>query len=326
MTSQLPSTDDLQVFVHVARRSSFVSAAKDLGVSAAYVTKRVKVLEAQLHATLFNRTTRRVVVSEDGERTYHWAQKILDDVDHLVEEIGAKRKSPRGMVRICSSFGFGRNIVGPALSTLVERHPALQVRFEVFDRLVDVGAEGFDLDVRVGDEIAPHHIAKRLASNHRVLCAAPAYLKACGIPKTLQDLANHNCLIIKERDHPFGVWRLRSGTKEESVKVRGSLSSNNGEIVVRWAVDGRGVILRSMWDVLPLLKTGELVQIFPDWTQEANIWAVYPARLETSAKIRVCIDWLQEALSLDTTHARIAKPRKPGAASSITRRKATTST
>jgi LysR family transcriptional activator of dmlA len=265
------------VFVHVARRSSFASAAKDLGVSAAYVTKRVKVLEASLGATLFNRTTRRVVVSEDGERTYHWAQKILDDVDHLVEEIGAKRKSPRGMVRVCSSFGFGRNIVGPALSTLVGRHPALQIRFE----------------------IAPHHIAKKLASNHRVLCAAPEYIKQNGMPKTLAELANHNCLIIKERDHPFGVWRLRSGVKEQSVKVRGSLSSNNGEIVVRWAVDGRGIILRSMWDVYPLLKAGKLQQILPEWVQEANIWAVYPARLETSAKIRVCIEWLQESLGLE---------------------------
>jgi LysR family transcriptional activator of dmlA len=310
VNNPLPSTEDLQVFVHVARRSSFASAAKDLGVSAAYVTKRVKVLEASLGATLFNRTTRRVVVSEDGERTYHWAQKILDDVDHLVEEIGAKRKSPRGMVRVCSSFGFGRNIVGPALSTLVARHPALQVRFEVFDRLVDVGAEGFDLDVRVGDEIAPHHIAKKLASNHRVLCAAPAYLNEFGVPQTLAELANHNCLIIKERDHPFGVWRLRSGVREESVKVRGSLSSNNGEIVVRWAVDGRGVILRSMWDVYPLLKSGELRQVLPEWVQEANIWAVYPARLETSAKIRVCIEWLQESLSLETAQQQVKRTRR----------------
>lgn len=295
------------MFVHVARRSSFASAAKDLGVSAAYVTKRVKVLEASLGATLFNRTTRRVVVSEDGERTYHWAQRILDDVDHLVEEIGAKRESPRGMVRICSSFGFGRNIVGPALSTLAARYPALQIRFEVFDRLVDVGAEGFDLDVRVGDEIASHHIARKLAANHRILCAAPAYIQRHGMPKLPAELANYNCLTIKERDHPFGVWRLRSGIKEESVKVRGSLSSNNGEIVVQWAVDGHGIILRSMWDVLALLQAGKLRQVLPEWVQEANIWAVYPARLETSAKIRVCIEWLQESLPLEVAQKRLKR-------------------
>jgi len=297
VNNQLPSIEDLEVFVHVAQRSSFVAAAKDLGVSPAYVTKRVRMLEAALGATLFHRTTRRVVVSEDGERTYHWAQKVLDDVDHLVEEIGTKRKTPRGTIRVCSSFGFGRRVVAPALAGLRDKSPGLQIRFEVFDRLVDVGAEGFDLDIRIGDEISPHHIAKRLAANHRVLCASPAYIKKHGAPKTLAELANHDCLIIRERDHPFGVWRLRAGNKEQSVKVRGSLSSNNGEIAVRWAVDGCGIILRSMWDVGPLLRAGDLVQLLPDWTQEANIWAVYPNRLETSAKVRVCIDWLEAAIN-----------------------------
>ena len=328
MNNTLPDIEDLEVFVHVARRSSFTAAAKDLGVSPAYVTKRVRVLEAVLGATLFHRTTRSVVVSEDGERTYHWAQKVLDDVDHLVEEIGTKRRTPRGTIRVCSSFGFGRRVVGPALSGLGAKYPGLQIRFEVFDRLVDVGAEGFDLDIRIGDEISPHHIAKRLGSNHRVLCASPKYVKHHGAPKTLAELANHDCLIIRERDHPFGVWRLRDGKKEQAVKVRGSLSSNHGEIVVRWAVDGRGITLRSVWDVGPLLASGDLVQLLPDWTQEANVWAVYPARLETSAKVRVCIDWLDAAintpgvLSLDNSTS-VRSKLKPGSRQRASRTPAT---
>ena len=296
MNNNLPLTDDLRVFVTVARRSSFVAAAAELGVSAAYVTKRVKIMEGTLGAALFNRTTRRVVITEDGERAYHWAQKILDDMDHLMEDISTKRQSPRGMLRVCSSFGFGQNIVGPALSQLVEKYPALQIRFEVFDRLVDVGAEGFDLDIRVGDDMAPHHIARQLAPNHRVLCAAPGYVQRHGLPTSLADLANHPCLIIKERDHPFGLWKLRSGSDEQTVKVRGPLSSNHGEIAVNWAVDGRGIVLRSLWDVGPLLQSGQLVQVLPQYTQEANLWAVFPARLETSAKVRVCVEWLQERL------------------------------
>jgi LysR family transcriptional activator of dmlA len=237
-----------------------------------------------------------VVITEDGERAYHWAQKILDDMDHLMEDISTKRQSPRGMLRVCSSFGFGQNIVGPALSQLVEKYPALQIRFEVFDRLVDVGAEGFDLDIRVGDDMAPHHIARQLAPNHRVLCAAPGYVQRHGLPTSLADLANHPCLIIKERDHPFGLWKLRNGPDEQTVKVRGPLSSNHGEIAVNWAVDGRGIVLRSLWDVGPLLQSGQLVQVLPQYTQEANLWAVFPARLETSAKVRVCVEWLQERL------------------------------
>lgn len=289
-----PATDDLRVFTVVVRKASFGDAATELGVSPAYVSKRIRLLEQELAVKLLHRTTRRVAVTEEGERVFHWAQRILDDMDQLLQEVAITRREPRGQLRVSSSFGFGRQIVAPALSRLVEQHPGLQVRLEVFDRLVDVAGEGFDLDVRVGDEIAPHLIARRLADNHRVLCAAPAYLARHGTPRTLAELPSHDCLVIKERDHPFGVWRLRSGAVDETVKVRGPLSANNGEMVVQWAVDGRGIALRSLWDVGVHLRAGRLVQMLPDWYQEANVWAVYPTRLDRSAKVRVCVEFLEE--------------------------------
>ena len=289
-----PAADDLRVFTAVVRKSSFGGAATELGTSPAYVSKRIRLLEQDLQVKLLHRTTRRVAVTEEGERVFHWAQRILDDMEQLMQEVAITRSEPRGLLRVSSSFGFGRQIVAPALSRLVEQHPGLQVRLEVFDRLVDVAGEGFDLDVRVGDEIAPHLLARRLADNHRVLCAAPAYLQRKGAPRTVADLAAHDCLVIKERDHPFGVWRLRSGAQEESVKVRGPLSANNGEMAVQWAVDGRGIVLRSLWDVGAQLQAGRLVQVLPQWQQEANVWAVYPTRLERSAKVRVCVEFLQE--------------------------------
>jgi LysR family transcriptional activator of dmlA len=288
--NKAPGNEDLRVFTVVARKSSFAAAAEELGVSAAYVTKRIRILETDLATRLLHRTTRRVTVTEEGERVYHWAQRVLDDIDHLMQEVSITRRMPRGLLRVSSSFGFGRILVAPAISQLVERYPNLSVRFEVFDRLVDVASEGFDLDVRVGDEIAPHLIARRLADNHRVLCAAPTYLARRGTPKTLAELANHDCLVIKERDHPFGVWKLG----EHTVKVTGPLSTNNGEIAVRWAIDGRGIVLRSMWDVAPLLREGKLVQLMPEHRQGANVWAVYPSRLTTSAKVRVAVEFLQD--------------------------------
>lgn len=286
------SNEDLRVFAAVARKSSFAAAAEELGVSPAYVSKRIGILERSLGVRLFHRTTRRVVVSEDGERVYAWAQKILDNIEHLYDEVSATRRMPRGLLRICSSFGFGRTVVAPALARLVSTHPALQVRFEVFDRLVDIAAEGFDLDIRVGDDIAPHLTARRLASNFRVLCASPDYLARRGQPRSLAELSNHDCLAIKERDHPFGVWKLRNGSAEETVKVTGPLSSNNGEIVLQWAVDGAGIVLRSMWDAAPYLNSGELVRVLPEYRQDANVWAVYPPRLTGSAKVRVCVEFL----------------------------------
>jgi LysR family transcriptional activator of dmlA len=293
--NKIPAPEDLRVFSYVARKASFSGAAEALGTSAAYVTKRIRILEADLGTRLLHRTTRRVVVTEDGERVFQLAQRVLDDLEHLVQEVGSAHRTPRGLLRISSSFGFGRNHVAPAIALLVERHPALSVRFEVFDRIVDVAAEGFDLDVRVGDEIAPHLIARRLAANHRVLCAAPAYLQRRGTPRTLADLAQHDCLAIKERDHPFGVWKLRAGRGgEHAIKVTGPLSTNQGEIAVQWAVGGRGIVLRSLWDVGPLLRAGQLVQVLPDHVQQANIWAVYPSRLGHSAKVRVCVEFLEE--------------------------------
>lgn len=293
MNNPSPSNEDLRVFTAVVLKASFAAAAQDLGASPAYVSKRVQVLEAQLGTRLLHRSTRRVALTDDGERVFRWAQRILDDVDQLLQAVGGAKAPPRGTLRVCSSFGFGRQQVAPALGALTAQHPELQVRLELFDRLVDVAAEGFDLDVRVGDEIAPHLIARRLADNHRVLCAAPSYLARRGQPATLAELATHDALAIKERDHPFGVWRLQNQAETQTVKVSGPLSSNHGEVALRWALDGRGIVLRSIWQVAPLLAEGRLVQVLPGWTQPAAVWAVSPLRLEQSAKLRVAVEFLQ---------------------------------
>ncbi|MGI4983056.1 MAG: LysR substrate-binding domain-containing protein [Janthinobacterium lividum] len=292
--ARAPHIDDLRVFCEVARRCSFSAAAEALAVSPAYVSKRVNVLEATLGTRLLFRSTRRVAVTEAGERVYAWAERILDDVDQLVEDVSTTRRVPRGTVRISSSFGFGRHIVSPALSRLSAQYPQLSVRLDLFDRLVDVAGEGFDLDIRIGDDIASHLIARRLASNHRVLCAAPAYLARHGTPRQLAELSGHACLAIKERDHPFGLWRLRERGEVVSIKVTGPLSTNHGEVAVQWALDGRGIVLRSMWDVRPLLESGALARVLPEVWQPANVWAVYPARLASSAKVRLCVDFLSE--------------------------------
>ena len=301
--SELPPTEDLRVFITVVRKSSFAAAAQALNASPAYISKRMRLLEENLGIKLLHRTTRRVTVTQEGERIFHWAQRVLDDMEHLLQEAQITRREPRGLLRVSSSFGFGRNVVAPAFSRLARRYPELQLRLEVFDRLVDIASEGFDLDVRVGDEIAPHLIARRLANNHRILCAAPDYLARRGTPRTLDDLSAHDCIVIKERDHPFGVWKLRSGAQEHSVKVTGTLSTNHGEMALQWAVDGHGIVLRSQWDVAAHLAAGSLVQVLPEWLQEANIWAVYPQRLERSAKVRVCVEFLQSYFSDSNTHA-----------------------
>ena len=263
-------------------------------MSPAYVSKRIHILEDCLGAKLFHRTTRQVVLTEHGERAQDWAILILENMESFVSEVSAARSAPKGVLRVCSSFGMGRNHVAQAISALANGYPQLAISLEVFDRPVDIISEGYDIEIRVGDDLPSQHIARKLATNQRVLCAAPHYLATHGSPAELGDLVKHSCLAIKERGTPFRTWELRDSVGQmHVVKVDGPLSSNNGEIVLSWAVQGHGIILRSMWDVNPLLDRGALVRILSDYTQSANVWAIYPTRLHDSAKLRVCMQFME---------------------------------
>lgn len=210
------------------------------------------------------------------------------------DEVAALHGEPSGLLRVVSSQGLGRRFVAPALSELAARYPKLDIRLDIQDRLVDLIEEGVDLDIRVGNDIAPHLRARHLASNWRVLCASPAYVQQHGVPLSLAELANHDCLVIKERDRPFGIWHLNGLQGAETVKVTGSLSTNHGEIARHWCLDGRGVLLRSLWDVRTDLAEGRLIQVLPEYRQDADIWAVYTSPLMSSAKVRVTVEFLRE--------------------------------
>ncbi|MDR0218325.1 MAG: LysR family transcriptional regulator [Enterobacteriaceae bacterium] len=291
--NNLPFLQDLRVFLLVAKRASFAAVAEEIGASPAFVSKRIAILENILNVSLLHRTTRRVSITEDGERIYEWAQRILNDVNQMLDELSDLRQEPQGKIRITSSFGFGRKFVAPALSALIRAYPQLDLRFDVEDRLFDLATEGIDLDIRIGDEIDDNLIARKLASNRRILCAAPAYLARNPAPKTINELPSHACLVIKERDHPFGVWKLQNSAGIQSIKVTGPMSSNHGEIIHQWCLDGHGIILRSYWDVRENIKSGALVHILPEYYQPANIWAVYVTRLAMSARIRVTVEFLE---------------------------------
>ncbi|WAB96927.1 LysR substrate-binding domain-containing protein [Pseudomonas putida] len=292
--NNLPNLHDLEVFLLVARRSSFTGVADELGMSPAFVSKRIRALEQDLNLRLLHRSTRSVTLTDEGERVSRWAQQLLYQVSQLGDEIDALHGEPKGLLKVVSSAGLGRRMVAPALAELSARYPGLDIRLDVHDRLVDLVEEGVDLDIRVGNDLAPHVIAKPLAQNHRVLCASPQYLRAHGTPASLADLGHHDCLVIKERDHPFGVWNLTGPRGPETVKVTGSLSTNNGEIARQWCLDGRGILLRSRWDIKDDLLSERLVQVLGEYRQAADIWAVYTSPLLNSAKVKVTVEFLSE--------------------------------
>lgn len=284
---------DLALFATVARVSSFAAAARGEGMSPAFVSKRIAVLEDALKVRLFHRTTRNVSLTQDGAAMLRRALQILDEVAQMSDAVASAQATPSGLLRISSSAGFGRSQLAPALSELARLHPLLHFQLELLDRTVDLIGEGFDLDIRVGGSHEPSLIARHLVRNSRVLCASPAYLARHGTPQTLEDLSHHRCIVTRERDLPFGLWRLSGPKGIETVKVQAPLSCNNGEIVHQWGLDGHGVFLRSTWDVGEELRSGRLVRLLPDFHQPADVAAIYPQRLEGASRLRVCVQFLK---------------------------------
>ncbi|WP_371319894.1 LysR family transcriptional regulator [Variovorax sp. dw_308] len=289
--------DDLRVFCLAARKASFAATATELGTSPAYVSKRIAILEKALGVTLFHRAARRVTVTEDGERVYASAQQIFQDVDHMGETVAGGKLDPRGLLRVTTSARLGRMHIGPALSLLARRYPALDITLDAVDRRVDLVGENIDLDVRVGEVDEPHLVAHKIATSVRLLCAAPTYVARRGAPEKVAELSQHDCLVLRDRNQAFGVWRLTGPTGTEKVKVTGRLSSNNSEIVRGWGNDGHGILLQAQWDLHDDISAGRLVPVLPQWWQPADIWAASSVRLSHSAKVRVCVQFLQEQLN-----------------------------
>ena len=183
------------------------------------------------------------------------------------------------------------------LSDLALRHPKLDITLDVVDRRVDLIAENVDLDVRVGDVDEPHLVSHRIVRSSRILCASPAYLARRGAPASLAGLSQHDCLVLRDRHQAFGVWRLVGPGGAEKVKVTGRLSSNTANIVRGWAIDGHGILLSTRWDVAENIADGTLVRVLPAFEEPADVWAATTSRLSQSAKVRVCVAFLQQQLT-----------------------------
>ena len=295
--SNLPLLNDLRLLCIVARRASFIATADEVGASSAYVTKRIAILEKTLGLKLFDRTTRRVKITEEGETVYQWAREMLDLANGLGHKLGGAQKEIRGMVRITAGFRLGRLNVAPILSLLLDRHPGLELSLELVDRPVDLARDNVDIDIRLGEVTDPNVIAHRILASNRILCAAPSYLERHGTPTTILELAQHACLVLRERDHAFGTWQLRGPNGLETIKATGYMATNNADVARIWAHAGHGILLFADRDVEGSLKTGELIRVLPDYSQPADVWAVCRTRLSQSAKLKTCVSFLQEQLT-----------------------------
>ncbi|MGA7781600.1 MAG: LysR substrate-binding domain-containing protein [Paraburkholderia sp.] len=295
----LPS--DLSFFSTLAASGSLSAAARELGLTAAAVSKHLTQMESRAGVGLINRTTRRMMLTPEGELYLQHARRILDEIDELAELLGTSTRSPKGLLRVNATLGFGRSHVAPAISRFVAKYPQVQVQLQLSVTPPPLTDDTFDVCIRFGEPPDARVIARRLADNRRLLCAAPSYIASRGMPTTAHDLTRHNCIGIRQGDEAYGVWRLTSGRgasrKTEAVRISGTLTTNDGEIAVKWALEGHGILMRAEWDIQQYLADGSLVRVLPDHdTPNADIFAVYSQRHQMSNRIRAFVDFIAQDL------------------------------
>ncbi|MEC5409661.1 LysR family transcriptional regulator [Paraburkholderia sp. MPAMCS5] len=287
------ASSDFEFFILLAKLKSLSGAARALDLTPPAATKRLGIMEQRLGARLVNRTTRSVSLTPEGETYLRYATQIAAQVRQMEDEISGARSDPQGLLRINATLGFGRTTIAPLVSEFAKRFPHVEIQFQVTDRPIDLVEEAFDIAIRFGTLPDSRLSARRLMSNRRFLCASPKYLERFGTPERVEDLVRHRCIIHRQNDDAYGVWRYMQDDHVEALKVKGALSSNDGDIVLRWALDGHGILIRSEWDLAKYVQSGRLKLVLPNIVlPSADLFVYYPSQRNQTARARAFIDFL----------------------------------
>lgn len=299
---------DLGFFAVLARAGNLSAASRELGISTAAVSKHLAQMESRIGIPLVNRTTRRMSLTPEGELYLAHARRVSGTIDELEQALGLAKAGPTGLLRVNATLGFGRSHVAPLVSRFVRRHPEMEVQLQLSVNPPPLTDDAFDVCIRFGAPPDSRLVAQRLASNRRLLCAAPAYLARHPAPRVPADLMEHQCITIRQGDEAYGLWRLsprKRGAAPHNVKVRGALSTNDGGIAVSWALDGHGILMRAEWDIAQHLASGRLVRVLTQFdTPDADIYAVYPQAMHALPRLRAFVGFVAEAFAQPPAAAR----------------------
>lgn len=288
--------DTLRLFVTVAESGSFTAAAAQLNLTVAAVSRRIKALEQRLGVRLFNRTTRRVRLTEAGEIYLAQVRRSLAELRETELQLTELSTEPRGALRINAPMSFGVRRLAPLVAQFAGRHPHLEIQLQLDDTFVDIVREGFDLALRIGHLADSSLVARPLVPVPRYICAAPTYLEKRGRPQRPADLHQHDCLHynnISLRED----WTLGGPDGPETVAVQGGYCSNNGDVLCQAAIEGLGIVLSPDFIVADALAEGRLVRILEGYEPPPyTLHAVYPSRAFVPAKVRLFSDFLIGAL------------------------------
>jgi LysR family transcriptional activator of dmlA len=308
---------EIAFFQRLVKHGNLSVAARAMGLTPAALSKRLAQLERRLKVRLIHRTTRSFQLTPAGQVYFEKGRTILEAMESLVQTMLRSAELPVGKLRINAPLNFGRVRIAPAISAFAREYPDLQVELMLSDHPLDMAEAEIDVSIRLGELANSGLRARLLASNRRHLCASPGYLERHGTPQALDDLARHQCIVVRRDDTAYGIWSFVRGETVENVRVQGQLSCNDGEVALHWALDGHGIMMRSGWDIARFVRTGELKVVLADYALPGrDVYAVFSHDKPIAAKVRFFIDfigtWMQDIDRVE--HTSRALGRQPGKA------------
>ena len=283
----------IEAFVSVATRGSLSAAARAEGVTPAIVGRRLDALEARLGIKLLLRTTRKLTITFEGQAFLEDCQRLLNDLANAEATVSLGGVRAGGHLKVSAPAGFGRQHVAPLVDDFMRANPEVTVNLNLSDRLVDLINENVDCAIRIGELTDSSLVSVRLGEMRRMVVASPAYLVEHGVPRTPDDLAKHNCLSLGQQRG--WVFRHPDSGETETIKVSGTFECNDGAVLHEWALAGRGLAWRSLWEVGRDLKEGRLTSVLDAWqAPPMGIYAVFPQRRHLPLRVRLFIDLLKD--------------------------------
>lgn len=288
---QLDSLTDIRIFAAVARLRSMSLATRELNLTVNFISKHLKKLEDQIGHRLFNRTTRQLSLTPEGQVLYDQCAAILESVAVAEEAMDGPDGSPRGTLRITCTNGLGQWQIAPRLSRFLSRYPDVSVHLIETDEILDLVGDGIDLAIRQAEGGDSSMITRRLVPDAHWICASPAYIAQFGQPDRPEDLAHHRCLVQDNASRD--AWTLSDGKETRRVQVPVTLLSRSGSLTHAAALSGVGLAKLSAWELLDDIEAGRLVRVLPQWKGPPHsIQIVYPGRAWQPRRLKVFVDFM----------------------------------
>jgi DNA-binding transcriptional LysR family regulator len=296
---------DLRLFVRMAAAGSLSETARRLNSSLPAMSRRLSAMERRLGARLIDRSTRRFVLTEEGALLYERSLAILNEIDQIEAEVGARTRSPHGHLRVGAPLEIGRRRIAPLIGEFCREYPDVTVELMLSDAPADVVGHDLDIALHIDEPVDGDVVTRLLLPSRRIVCASPDYLASYGPPETPADLMQHNCLRLVRRHQIYDRWTFVENGEPLEVRVPGALSSNNAEVIHDWALAGMGVCLKALWDIERDLAEGRLVELLSPFTSSPiNLYVIYATRRHMPRRARVFIDFVIAGLSAEVRRGR----------------------